>query len=179
DVGVEREDPLARDLRLRPPDVARAVEHLALEVRGVDHVEVDDPERADARRRQVLRERTAEPPGADQQHARGEQRLLRLGAELGQREMALVALVLVRAERRGGIEAHGWKLPDGAGRHEGAAGWRTHDGRRAGAPSHDAGAECKRALREARGGPARTCAGGAAAYSSSPGSSFGGITVTL
>ena len=60
------------------PTSRGAVEHLALQVRGVDAVEVDEPERADARGREVLRERAAEPARADQQHARVEQLALTL-----------------------------------------------------------------------------------------------------
>jgi hypothetical protein len=42
------------------PDVLRAVDHLALEVGLVDHVGVDQPERAHARGREVERERRAQ-----------------------------------------------------------------------------------------------------------------------
>src|SRR5262249_38383132 len=99
-VAVHRRDALARDLDLRAPDVRRAVQDLALEVRGVDDVEVDEPERPDPRRSEVLRERAAEPAGADQADTALEQTLLAPEAELGEDEVAAVASKLVRSEAR-------------------------------------------------------------------------------
>ena len=49
------------------PSRSVAVDDLALEVRVVDDVGVDDAERADAGRREVERRGRAEPAGADQQ----------------------------------------------------------------------------------------------------------------
>ena len=78
DVGVERLD---RRASRTPPCARRArgrVDDLALEVRLVDDVGVDDAERADARRGEVERGRGAEPARADQENARVEQPLLAL-----------------------------------------------------------------------------------------------------
>ena len=72
-VGVQRGEPLARHVDLRAPDVGGAVEDLALEVREVDHVRVDEAERADARGGEVLRRGAAEPAGADQDDAPAQQ----------------------------------------------------------------------------------------------------------
>ena len=71
------------------------MDDLALEVRDVDHVVVDDAERADAGRREVQRGRRAEPAGAEQEHLGVEQLLLALLADLGQEEVAAVALALL------------------------------------------------------------------------------------
>ena len=68
DVGVERLDRLARRGGLRLADPLGVVDHLALQVGGVDDVVVDEAERADPGRGQVERGRGAEPAGADQQH---------------------------------------------------------------------------------------------------------------
>ena len=54
DVGVLPGDEVARGLDLRAADVRVAVDHLSLEVRALDDVVVDDAERADAGRREVL-----------------------------------------------------------------------------------------------------------------------------
>src|SRR3989454_6181238 len=70
DVRIDLRDPFFRDLDLLAPDVLRPIEHLALEIRLVDHVEVDDPEAADAGRAQILRERDAKAPCADNQSGR-------------------------------------------------------------------------------------------------------------
>ena len=74
------------DLRLAEP-VGR-VDDLALQVRLVDDVVVDDAERADACGGEVERRGRAEPAGADQQHARVEQLLLAGLADLGDQQVA-------------------------------------------------------------------------------------------
>ena len=69
DVGVERLDREPRRLRLRHPDPLGVVDHLALQVGGVDDVVVDEAERADAgggevergRARRARRRRAAGP----------------------------------------------------------------------------------------------------------------------
>ena len=94
-VGVERLDRTLGRVDLRYADARRRVDDLALEVRDVDHVVVDDAERADARRREVERGRRAEPAGAEQQHLRVEQLALAVLADLRQEEVARVALALV------------------------------------------------------------------------------------
>ncbi len=95
DVGVERVDRLLGGVDLGHADPLRGVDHLALQVRQVDLVVVDDPERAHAGRRQVQRRRRAEPAGAEQQHLGVEQPLLALGADLGDQQVARVALALL------------------------------------------------------------------------------------
>ena len=101
-VGVERlERPLrGADLRLAEP-VGR-VHDLALQVRLVDDVGVDDAERADAGGCEVERRGRAEPAGADEQDARVEQALLPFLADLGDEQVAAVARALLRRERRAG-----------------------------------------------------------------------------
>ena len=58
-VGVEGGDRLARRLDLPLADPLVRVEDLALEVRQVDDVEVDDPDRADAGGREIERGRAS------------------------------------------------------------------------------------------------------------------------
>ena len=66
-VGVQGVDRLAGRLDLALADPVVGVEDLALEVRQVDDVEVDDADRADAGGREVERRRRAETAGADEQ----------------------------------------------------------------------------------------------------------------
>ena len=80
-------------------DAVHVVQDLALQVRRVDDVHVDDAERADARGREVERGRRAEPAGAEQQHAALEQLLLPGLADLGQQDVAPVAVALLGGER--------------------------------------------------------------------------------
>ena len=80
---------------LRHADAVGRVDDLALEVRQVDDVVVDDADRADARGGEVQRGRRAEPAGAEQQDLRVEQLLLALGADLGHEHVAAVALALL------------------------------------------------------------------------------------
>ena len=79
------------------------MDDLALEVRVVDDVGIDDAERPDTGGREVERRRRAEPAGADQEDARVEQLLLALLADLGDEEVPRVALSLRRRERRRGV----------------------------------------------------------------------------
>ena len=73
-VGVERLDRSLRRSRLRDADPVGRVDHLALEVRRVDDVVVDDPDRPDAGGGEVERGRRAKPSGPQEEH---------LGAEEG------------------------------------------------------------------------------------------------
>ena len=97
DVGVERVDRLLGGVDLGDADALGGVDHLALEVGEVDDVVVDDAERADAGGGEVERGRRAEAAGAEQQHLRVEQLLLALGADLGDQQVARVAVALLGA----------------------------------------------------------------------------------
>ena len=99
DVGVEQRERLLRRVDLAITDAIHVVQDLALQVRLVDHVHVDDAQRADAGRREIQRSRGAEPAGAEQQHLRAEQLLLARVADLGQQQVALVAVALLGRER--------------------------------------------------------------------------------
>ena len=76
------------------------VEHLALEVAQVDHVRVDDAQRAHARGGEVERGGRAQPARAQQQHLGLEQLRLTLLADLGEDEVAAVALLLGGGEHQ-------------------------------------------------------------------------------
>ena len=76
DVGVQLLDRPARRLRLGVAELGGGVQYLALEVGRIDPVVVDDPNPADAGRREIERGRRAEPTRADQEDARLEQPLL-------------------------------------------------------------------------------------------------------
>ena len=91
DVGVERLD---RDRRRSSSaaDAVRRVDHLALQVRLVDDVVVDDPDRADAGRGEVERRGRAEAAGAEQQHLGLEQLDLAVVSDLGKKRVARVAV---------------------------------------------------------------------------------------
>ena len=72
-------------------DGGGGVDDLALQVAGVDDVEVDQAERADAGGGEVERERRAEAAGADAEDLGGLELLLAFHADLGQDEVARVA----------------------------------------------------------------------------------------
>ena len=113
DVRVERLDRPLRRVDLRLAEAVGRVDDLALEVRVVDHVRVDDPERPDAGRGEVERGGGAEPTGADQQHAGAEQPLLARLADLGDQQVARVAAPLVGRERVGRLDGEAVALPVG------------------------------------------------------------------
>ena len=95
--GAQR---LRRRLGLRLADAVGGVDDLALQVRVVDDVRVDDPERADAGRREVERRGRAEAAGADQEHLRREQPSWPGLADLGDQDVPAVAAALVGVEDR-------------------------------------------------------------------------------
>ena len=73
---------------LASPIDGHRVQHLALQVRLVDHVGVDDRDRPDAGRGQVEAGRRAEAAGADEQDVRVEQLQLPGLADLGNQRVA-------------------------------------------------------------------------------------------
>ena len=120
DVGVERFDEEARRLGLRHPDPLGVVDHLALQVGGVDDVVVDEADRADPGRGEVERGRRAEAAGAEQQHLRVQQLQLAVDADLGQQRVARVALALLGGHAGGGDDRQPLLLPgEDAARHRG------------------------------------------------------------
>ena len=118
-VRVERLDRALRRCDLRLAEPLGRVDDLALEVRVVHDVGVDDPERPDARGREVERGRRAEPAGADQEDAGVEQLLLALLPDLGDEQVARVALPLRRCEGDRGDERVAVPLPVGEARRRG------------------------------------------------------------
>ncbi len=123
DVAVERGQ---RDLcrrGLEHSDPVLGVEDLALQVAPVDGVEVDKADRADAGCREIEGSRTAEPAGSDEQHPGVEELALTLSADLGDEQMAAVALLLLRREHPGNDEVEASLLPRPV-----AAGHRLHVG---------------------------------------------------
>ncbi len=91
DVRVERADGVGGRRRLGPADIGVAVDHLALEVRRVDDVVVDDPEGPDARGGEVEQRRGAQPAGPDDEDPGGTQPPLPVPAHLRQEEVPRVA----------------------------------------------------------------------------------------
>src|SRR5262249_42858935 len=92
-------DRLLRRLGLRFTEPFGGVDDLALEIRRVHDVVVDDADRPDARRSQVERGWRAETTGPDQQHPRVEQPDLALLADLWNQQVPAVAGPLVGIER--------------------------------------------------------------------------------
>ena len=114
DVGVERLDrPLRRESTFGLAERVGRVDDLALQVRVVDDVGVDDAERADAGRGEVERRGRAEAAGADQEHAAAEQPLLAGLADLGDQQVPRVAAALVGRERAGRLDREAVSLPVG------------------------------------------------------------------
>ena len=93
------------------------MDDLALEVARLDDVEVDDPERADARRGEVQRRRAAEPARADHHDLRLEELDLARGPDLGDQQVPAVARLLGRRQARGRLDGQRVRLPleDAAG----------------------------------------------------------------
>ncbi len=106
-------------LQLLDPDVLRAVDDLALQVGNVDHIGIDDADRADAGRGQVQAERRAQPARADQQHLGGLQLLLAGQRDLRHDQVPAVAHDLIGVQGRCGRVPVGGRCATGDGRHDG------------------------------------------------------------
>ena len=105
-LGVDGARRHGRGLRLRLADPVRGVGDLALQVGQLQPVVVDDADGADAGRREVQRERRAEPAGADDQHAGRLQLRLADAADVLQQDVPGVAADFVFGE----IEVHGGRI---------------------------------------------------------------------
>ena len=96
---------------LRSPDAVHRVQDLALEVRGVDHVHVDDADGAHPGRGQVQRGGRAEAARAEEQHPGVEQLELALLPHLGDEQVALVAVALLGGQGPGRLPGTALVLP--------------------------------------------------------------------
>ena len=104
---MSRADRLAGDLGLGAADIAGAEQDLALEIVERHPIVVDHPQRADARRGEILDGGRADPARADDRDCRAEQLPLSLAANLLEDDMAGVAVELGvgEAHRPGRAEA--------------------------------------------------------------------------
>ena len=93
-VGVDVAEGTARALDLGGADAFRRMDDLALQIGQIDGVVVDDAERADPGRSEIKQQRRAEPAGADDEDACGQQLLLAFLANLVQHQVSGVALEL-------------------------------------------------------------------------------------
>ena len=97
-VGVEEAQLRGGALRLGHAEVRREVQQLAVQVRELDRVVVDEPDPPGPGAGEVERDRRPERARPDHQHARLRHRELRGGAPLRQHELARVALDLALGE---------------------------------------------------------------------------------
>ena len=104
DRAVERAHRGSCRARLGRPDVGLGVDHLALEVRGVDLVVVDHADRADARGSEVLEHGRPEATCADHARACVAQPALPELSDLGQQHVPREPLELESGERRTGLD---------------------------------------------------------------------------
>ncbi len=92
DVRIQRTQPRRRGVDLELADVVGRVQDLARQIGLVHAVEVVQHEPADTARREELRGRAAEPAEPDDQRAAGREPRLAGLADLGERDLARVAL---------------------------------------------------------------------------------------
>ena len=101
DVGIQLFERLARGIRLALAQLGRRVQDLALEVRGVDAVVVDDSDPSNACGREVQRSGRAQAARPDQEDVRLEQALLPRDPDLRDQQVAAVARQLLVVEGAG------------------------------------------------------------------------------
>ena len=107
DERVDLGDRLPGRLGLRPADVGLPVDDLALQVRLVDLVELDDAERADAGGGEVEQRRAAQAARADDEHLGVLEPLLPGHADVGDDQVAAVAAYLVDGQLVGRLDQGG------------------------------------------------------------------------
>ena len=110
-VRVQLGDRDARRIDLGHPHPIGRVQDLPLQVRRVDDVVVDEPDRTDAGRRQVEPRRRAQPARAEAQHLRLQQLRLPRLTDLGQHGVARIAQALVRRHDERPVELQPGALP--------------------------------------------------------------------
>ncbi len=103
DMRIDAGDRSFGALRLRPPDIARRMDDLAMQIGERNGIIVDDPERADAGACEILQRRRAEPARADDERARGFELVLAGAAQPMQDDLARVALDLFTREGHGSV----------------------------------------------------------------------------
>ena len=99
DVGIDLMERLAPRFDLGLAHARGRVHHLALQVREVDGVVVDERQASDAGGGQVQRGRRAEAAGADHEHAGAQDAVLAFDADLVEQDMARVAQQLLVVHR--------------------------------------------------------------------------------
>ena len=87
------------------------MDHLALQVGGVDHVVIDDSDRANACGREIEGGRRSETAGAEQQHLRLEQLDLAFDPDLGQQDVPRVAVTLFGGQGNVRLDRQALGLP--------------------------------------------------------------------
>src|ERR1700742_2481543 len=91
-LGIEIAEARGGAVELRPSDVVRAVEDLPVQIRGLDFVEVDEADPADAGGGEIERRGAAEPTGADDEHGAAPKLLLPFLSELREDLLTRVAI---------------------------------------------------------------------------------------
>ena len=107
-VGVEQRERLLGRVDLAVADAVDVVEDLALQVRLVDDVHVDDADACRRRRRRgTARPASPRPPAPSSSTLDVEQLLLAVDVDLGQQQVALVAVALLGGEVCGAPPSRG------------------------------------------------------------------------
>ena len=95
---IEIGDAPRRALHFRFTKGSSPVDHLPLQVCFINHVVVHNTKRSDSRRCKIQPKRRTQPTGTDEENAGGFEFALPLEANLGQDEMATVALQFLARE---------------------------------------------------------------------------------
>jgi hypothetical protein len=100
DVGIKRRHLLGGGINFVAAHVLGEVNHLALQVREIDHVEIHQADPPDAGGSQIEAKRRAEATGADQQHFGALEFQLAFHPHLGDDQVARIALNFVFRKRQ-------------------------------------------------------------------------------
>ena len=104
DERIDLEDGVARGIGFRPADIGLPVDHLTLEIRFVNLIELDDADRSDPGCREVEQRRGTESTRADHQHLGVLQTLLPVDTEVGDDQVPAVSGDLVAGQFGSGFD---------------------------------------------------------------------------
>ena len=87
---IQRAQTLCRKRRFRLTNVFQGVQRLSMQVAGIERVAIDDPERANARTRQIRQHRHTESTRTDDEYARRTQLCLTGRSDFAQSDLARI-----------------------------------------------------------------------------------------
>ena len=110
-IGIQCVQTRLRRARLVETDTLAGVQDLALQIAPINHIVVDQGQCPNSGRSEIQRSGRTQPTGTDNQDPALQQGVLSFQADLGQQQMAGVALPLICAQTHRDFERKSFRLP--------------------------------------------------------------------